>query len=216
MGAAIGLSLCAFAVSASPADPKNGVDYVTLPEAQQTDSTDKVEVVEFFSYACPHCNAFEAPLADWVKKQKQSGRIAFKRVPLSYRPQWVAVQQMYYALEALGKADEVHAKVFAAIHRDRMPYTTEEGVADIAVKVGIDRKEFIDVFRSFAVLSKVRRADQLSDSYKVNGVPMLSIDGRYDTSPGVLADNGLHQPEDQLFTSTLQVADYLVAKAGKK
>jgi thiol:disulfide interchange protein DsbA len=213
-GAAIGLSLLASMASATPANPQNEVDYLTLPEVQQTDSGNKVEVVEFFSYACPHCNAFEPSLAQWVKKQ--NGRVAFKRVPLAFHAQWVPLQKMYYALEALGKADELHAKVFNAVHGDRMRFENDDAVADIAVKIGLDRKQFLDVYKSFSVQTKVRRAGQLQDDYKITGVPMLAVDGRYETSPGILADHGLQQSESQLFTSTLQVADFLVDKAGKK
>jgi thiol:disulfide interchange protein DsbA len=213
-GAVIGLSLLALAASATPVNPQNEVDYLTLPELQQTDSGNKVEVVEFFSYACPHCNAFEPSLAEWVKKQ--NGKIVFKRVPIAFRAQWVPLQKMYYALEALGKADELHVQVFNAVHRDRMPFDNDNAIADIAVKIGLDRKQFLDVYNSFSVQTKVRRAGQLQEDYKITGVPTLAVDGRYETSPGILADHGLRQPESQLFTSALQVADFLIVKAGKK
>jgi protein dithiol oxidoreductase (disulfide-forming) len=213
-GVAIGLSLFVLAAAASPADPKNEVDYLTLREVQQTDSAGKVEVVEFFSYACPHCSAFEPSLSAWAKAQ--NGKVMLKRVPLAFRPQWVPLQKLYYALEALGKTEDMHAKVFAAVHHERMPYDDDKAIADLAVKLGLDRKQFVDVYNSFSVQSKVRRASQLSESYGVTGVPLLAIDGRYETSPGILADNGLHQPEEQLFVSALQVTDFLVAKAGKK
>lgn len=213
-GAAIGLFLFALVASASPADPKDSVEYLTLPEAQQTDSGSKVEVVEFFSYACPHCSAFEPSLAEWVKKQ--NGQIVFKRVPVAYRAQWVPLQKLYYVLEALGKTEEMHAKVFNAVHRDRLPYDNDAVIADLAVRIGLDRKQFLDVYNSFAVQTKLRRAAQLQDDYKITGVPTLAVAGRYETSPGILADHGLKQPEPQLFTSTLQVMDYLVGMAGKK
>jgi thiol:disulfide interchange protein DsbA len=104
--AAIALLLFALTASASPADPKDNKDYLTLPEVRQGEAGDKVEVIEFFSYACPHCNAFEPSISEWVKKQ--GGRIAFKRVPLAFHPQWVPLQKMYLSLEALGKVDEFH------------------------------------------------------------------------------------------------------------
>ncbi|HYD78523.1 MAG TPA: thiol:disulfide interchange protein DsbA/DsbL [Paucimonas sp.] len=211
---AAGMALCALTAAATPANPQNGADYLTLPEAQQTDSGNKVEVVEFFSYACPHCAAFEPQLAEWVKKQ--GGRIAFKRVPLAYRAQWVPLQKMYYALEALGKTEEVHARIFHAVHRERAPYDNDSAMIELAVKLGIDRKQFTEAYNSFGVQSKVRRTGQLQEAYRVTGVPMLAIDGRYETSPGFLADNGLRQPEEQLFASALQVADFLVTKAGKR
>jgi protein dithiol oxidoreductase (disulfide-forming) len=214
-GAAVGLSLYVLAASASPADPKYGVDYLTLPESQHTDAAGKVEVVEFFSYACPHCNAFEPSLSEWVKKQNGS-KVAFRRVPLAFHAQWVPLQKMYYALEALGRVDEMHAKVFYAVHRDRMPFATDNAVIDIAAKLGLDRQKFTDVYNSFTVQSKVRRAAELQEAYKAPHVPLLAVAGKYETSPGILSENGLTQPEDQLFSSALQVADFLIANAGKK
>src|SRR5437870_788528 len=108
--AALSLSLVAAAAFASPANPQNGVDYRTLDRAQQTDSGKKVEVTEFFWYSCPHCNALEPALEAWVKKQ--GDRIVFKRVPVMFREDFLPQQKLYYTLEAMGKLDELHQKVF--------------------------------------------------------------------------------------------------------
>lgn len=212
-GAALGLAffaLCATA-SATPADPKNGTDYLTLPEVQQTDAAGKIEVTEFFSYMCPHCNAFEPAIAAWVKKQGDN--IVFKRVPISFYPQWVPTARLYYTLEALGKTEQLHAKVFAAIHQERLRLETDEAVAAFMEKQGIDRKTFLDAYNSFSVQTRIRRTTTLQEAYRINGVPTVAVAGRYETSPGILSDHGLKQPEPQLFESTVQVLDHLVAKA---
>jgi thiol:disulfide interchange protein DsbA len=212
--AAIGLLLFALTASASPAEPKDNKDYLTLPEVRQGNAGDKVEVIEFFSYACPHCNAFEPSLSAWVKKQ--GGTIAFRRVPLAFHPQWVPLQKLYLSLEALGKADELHEKVFAAVHKERMPYSSDDAVVEIAVKLGLDRNQFLGIYNSFAVQTRQRSVAHLQDDYKVTGVPLLAVGGRYETSAGILDDNGLHLPEPELFTAALQVADFLVARSAKK
>jgi len=211
---AMSLSLVAIAASASPANLQNGLDYRTLAKPQPTDSGKKVEVIEFFSYACPHCSALEPSLADWVKKQGDN--IVFKRIPVGFRPQWVPLQQLYYSLEAMGKVDELNKKVFHAIHVERQSLENEGEIADFIAKQGIDRKKFLDLYNSFGVQTKVRRVEQLQENYKVDGVPMIVIDGRFVTAPSIVGASIGNQPEPALIAATLQVMDGLVAKAGKE
>ncbi len=212
--AAIGLSLVAAAAGASPANPQNGLDYRTLDKPQQTDSGKKIEVTEFFWYSCPHCNAFESSLADWVKKQGDT--IVFKRVPVAFRESFVPQQKLFYALEAMGKVEELHRKVFNAIHNERQSLDNEGAIADFIAKQGVDRKKFLDVYNSFGVQTKVRRVAQLQEAYKVDGVPLIAIDGRFETSPSIVGASIGNQPEPALFAATLQVMDTLIAKVGKE
>jgi thiol:disulfide interchange protein DsbA len=198
---------------ASPANPVNGVDYRTLDKPQQTDSGKKVEVTEFFWYACPHCYAFEPALEDWVRKQ--GNNIVFKRVPIAFRESFIPQQRLYYTLEAMGKTEELHKKVFDAIHVQHQSLDTDAAIADFIEKQGIDKKKFLDLYNSFSVQTKVRRAAQLQEAYKVDGVPLVAIDGRYLTSPSIAGASLGRQPESALQSATLQVMDWLVARAGK-
>ncbi|MBC7414925.1 MAG: thiol:disulfide interchange protein DsbA/DsbL [Herminiimonas sp.] len=209
----LGLGLMA-AAHASPAAPVNGAEYRTLEKVQTTDSGKKVEVTEFFWYSCPHCNAFEPALADWVKKQGDN--IVFKRVPVAFRESFQPQQRLYYALEAMGKADEMQKKVFQAIHVERKNLDTDAAIADFVAAHGIDRKKFVDVYGSFGVQSKVRRAAQLQEAYKIDGVPMIAIDGRFMTSPSIVGTAIGNQPENTLQVAALQVMDWLVAKSAKE
>ena len=211
--AAISLSLLAFAANASPANPANGIDYRTLATPQQTDSGQKVEVTEFFGYFCPHCNSFEPALADWVKKQ--GDKIIFKRVPVAFSDSAAPQQRLYYTLEAMGKADEFQRKVFDAIHVERRPLNADAQIFEFIAKQGLDKAKFIDLYNSFSIQSKVRRAVQLQGDYKVDGVPMIAIDGRYLTSPSIVAASVGNQPEPALQAAALQVMDALVAKSAK-
>jgi thiol:disulfide interchange protein DsbA len=212
--AVIALSVVAVTAGASPANPQNGVDYRTLAKPQQTDSGKKVEVTEFFWYMCPHCNALEPSLVAWVKKQ--DGNIVFKRVPVAFRESFVPQQKLYYALEAMGKVEELHGKVFHAIHVERQALETDNAIADWVAKQGVDRKKFLEVYNSFSVQTKVRRAMQLQEAYKIDGVPLIAIDGRYETSPSIVGASVGNQSEPVLHTATLQVMDWLVAKAAKE
>ena len=201
--AALTISLLAAGAQAAPDNPQNGVDYRTLEKPQQTDSGKKVEVTEFFWYSCPHCSALETDLAAWVKKQGDN--IVFKRVPVAFRESMVPQQKLYYTLEAMGKLDELHAKVFQTIHADRDPINKEQSIVEWAGKQGLDKAKFQELYNSFSVSSKARRATQLQDAFKVQGVPALGIAGRYYTD-GTLAGD---------MNRALQVTDYLIAEARK-
>jgi thiol:disulfide interchange protein DsbA len=216
--ALLAASLVATVVStpafASPTDPKSGVEYVTLAQPQPVQATGKkVEVIEFFMYHCPHCNALEPQFEQWVKKQGDN--IVLKRIHLTAGGPNDPEAHLYLTLEALGKVDEMHAKVFKAIHVDRIRMKDDATVIDWVSKNGIDRATFTNAWNSFGVMTKLRRLPQIIDAYKVDGAPTIVIDGKYQTSPATVYNTVKAGNENQLFQATLQVMDALVAKAAK-
>ncbi|WP_107876994.1 thiol:disulfide interchange protein DsbA/DsbL [Pseudoduganella sp. UC29_71] len=200
------------AAGASAAEPKEGVDYTTLASPVRTDTGKKVEVIEFFMYSCPHCNAFEPSLHDWVAKQ--GDKIAFRRVHFPAGGPNDAQAHAYLTLEAMGKLDEMHNKIFRAIHVDRNRLNKDDAMTDFLVKNGIDKAKYLEYFNSFAVQTKMKRAAQVISAYKVDSAPTIVIDGRFVTSPSQAGRPGM--PEQASQQATLQVMDYLVAKAAKK
>ncbi|TCS37441.1 thiol:disulfide interchange protein DsbA [Paucimonas lemoignei] len=210
---AVGFSLLAASASATPDNPQNGKDYLTLDKPQQTENTGKVEVLEFFWYNCPHCNVLDPVLHDWVKKQ--GDKISFKRVPVAFRDSFVPQQRLYYALEAMGKADEMQPKILRAIHVERQQLDTEAQIVDFISKQGIDKQKFLDLYNSFGVDSKVKRVPQLQQAFQINGVPTLAIDGRYVTSPSIISEGNGRMPEPALHAATMKVMDWLIAKSAK-
>jgi thiol:disulfide interchange protein DsbA len=205
------LGLAVAAATAAPANPQEGKDYTLLDKPMQTEPGQKVEVIEFFSYACPHCYALDPALHQWVKKQ--GDRVSFKRVPASFRPSWTVLQKLYYALEAMGKLEELHPKVFGAIHEQRQRLETDAAVTDFVVKYGIDRAKFLEAYNSFGVQTKVNRAMQLQEAMQVNSVPLVIVGGRYVTSPAQVGSTMGQQPEHILHAGMLQVTDWLVNKS---
>ena len=192
------------AVFAQGKKPEEGTEYLKLDKAVPVDAPPgKIEVIEFFWYACPHCNAFEPRLEAWLKTIPPD--IAFKRVPVAFRDDFVPQQRLYYALEAMGKVDELHAKVFNAIHVNYDALNREDLILAWVGKQGLDPAKFKELYNSSSVSSKARRAVQLQDAYKVQGVPALGVAGRYYTD-GTLAGNT---------ERALQVTEYLVAEARK-
>ncbi|MEI7782850.1 MAG: thiol:disulfide interchange protein DsbA/DsbL [Betaproteobacteria bacterium] len=201
--AALALSspLAALAQGKPPAD---GAEFISLEQAVPTEGgPGKVDVVEFFWYSCPHCNAFEPQLEAWLSKLPKN--IHFRRVPVMFRPNFEPQQRLFYVLEAMGKLPELHKKVFYAIHVEKQTLDTPELVAGWAAKQGLDKAKFVEQYNSFPVVTKARRATQLQEQYKVDGVPSLGIAGKYFTS-GSMAGT---------MQRALQVTDYLVAQAAK-
>ncbi|SFD04878.1 thiol:disulfide interchange protein DsbA/DsbL [Massilia yuzhufengensis] len=212
--ALIAATMVASAAFASPADPKNGVDFQTLAAAQPVQATGKkVEVIEFFAYHCPACNALEPAFNQWVKKQGDN--IVLRRIHLPFQGPADPEAHLYLTLEAMGKVEEYHHKIFRAVHVERKRLMTDDAIIDWAVKNGLDRAKFMETWNSFGVTTKLRRLGQVQSSYKVSGTPTIVIDGKYVTSPGQVAEGNKIQDGSQVMSATTQVLDALVARAAK-
>lgn len=200
--------LLAFLSGTACAELLEGRDYVLIPP-QQTEARDRIEVTEFFWYGCPHCYDFEPILSQWLKKLPQGA--VFRRIPAIYPGgRWAPAAKLFYALETVGEAERLHGQLFDAIHVDRMNYTREADVTDWLEKKGVDRKKFSEAYNSPAVKAKVERSLQLTEAYRVSGVPMIVIAGKYQTSNTLVGS----------FGALPVIMDELIAKAaaeqGKK
>lgn len=154
--------------------------YVTVEPAQPSDTTGKIEVLEFFAYSCPHCNSIEPMVQNWAKTLPDN--VVLKPVPVAFNASMADMQKLYYSLESLGRLD-LHSAVFKAIHAERKRIYDAEAITDWVVDQGVDRKAFEDVFNSFGVTSKVARANELAKLYSIDGTPSIAVGGRYVTSP---------------------------------
>lgn len=182
-----------------------GKDFTLVQPAQPGGTNGQIEVLEFFSYGCPHCGAFEPKLAKW--RAAQGKDVVFRRVPVSFgRPEWAALGRLYLTLNAMGLSDKLDAKVFEGVHKEYLKLAEEKIRNDWLTKQGVDVKKFNDTWRSFGVETQVRRADQAAESYRVQSVPALIIDGRF-----IPTDSGT-QGEEAGHTRVLVNADQLIAK----
>ena len=178
--------------------PRAGTDFLVLNQPAPVETaSDKIEVIEFFGYYCPHCNAFEPVLSAWVKQLPKD--VVFRRVPVAFNGGAAPQQRLYYALESMGLVEQLHARVFAAIHGERQNLSQGAAIADWVARQGVDRAKFTEQFDSFGVSTKAARARQLQTAYQVEGVPALGVAGRYYTD-GALARS---------MERVLQVADHL-------
>ncbi|MEY8876532.1 MAG: thiol:disulfide interchange protein DsbA/DsbL [Leptothrix sp. (in: b-proteobacteria)] len=171
----------------------------------------KIEVIEFFWYGCPHCNAFEPTLEAWVKKLPSD--VVFRRVHVGFRPTFEPQQRLYVTLETMGLVDTMQRKIFYAIHQQGVRLDKPEQIFDFVASNGVDRAKFIETYNSFGVQTKVRQGKQLAESYKIDGVPALGIHGRYYTSPSLAGGEGVPEVDGQARALTL--ADQLIAQVRK-
>lgn len=196
-----GLGLNTPALAQGPAKFVAGKDYLKLDRAVPTDSeAGKIELIEFFWYSCPHCNAFEPTFAQWVKNAPKD--VVVHRMPVAFRDDFAPQQRLYFALEAMGLLEKLHAKVFQAIHVERLPLNTDASILTWIEKQGVDKTKFTDTVKSFGVASKLKRAVQLQNDFKIEGVPSLGVAGKYYTD-GTFAGT---------MERALQVAESLLAQ----
>lgn len=203
--AGLGLPLLNTAFAQGAPSEGNGYEKMGTPVPVSL-SAGKVEVVEFFSYACPHCAQFEPLLGAWAKKPPTGAE--FRRVPVVFVGRnGKNFQAMYYALEELRLLDLLHGKAFEAIHVNRTlkPEATPEEIATWVGKNGGDAAKFLAAFSSFSTNAKIMRADQMTKTYEVDGVPLLIVQGRYRTSPAIARTE----------EAALRVTNYLVEMVRK-
>ncbi|PKO94747.1 MAG: twin-arginine translocation pathway signal protein [Betaproteobacteria bacterium HGW-Betaproteobacteria-10] len=192
LGAALTVATPAFAQTV-------GKDYTLISPAQPTEDAAKVEVIEFFSYGCPHCADFNPLVHAWAAKLP--GDVVFKKVPITFgRAAWDGIARLYYTLEITGDLARLESDVFRAIHSEKINLFEPGALTQWVVKKGVDEKKFTDTFKSFGVMSKVKRGDQMAQAYRISGVPSLAVDGKFMVG-------------GKDFNEQLAIADKLIAKA---
>lgn len=189
------------AAPAAPATPfvddgkwVEGKNYFRIEPAQaKVSGTDKIEVAEVFSYGCPACNAFHSTMNNLVSKLPANAAVAY--LPASFMPQenWPMLQRAYLTAQTLGVADKANDAMYEAVWNTKelsamqsesalkpaSALPTIEDAAKVYAKFGADPKEFVAVANSFAINTKVKRADDLMKAYGVEETPTIVVDGKY-------------------------------------
>lgn len=205
---AVGLALLAGLLSASawavPLSYVEGTHY--FPTSQKLATTDDgtIEVVEMFSYSCPHCFHLESTVHEWAKTLPDD--VKFVQVPAIFRDSWLELAKLHYTAEATGNLEKLHDKIFNAIHVEKRRLLTEDQVLDFVAEQGIDRDAFEKTMNSFTVKSKVKKALVMSQTSGILGVPSLIVNGQYFTSA-----SSAGSVEDMY-----KVAEFLIEQARQK
>lgn len=186
------------AASAQPT-PDEGIDYKLLRDPVPTSSPGKIEVLEFFWYACPHCFHLEPFVNKW--KKSLGSDVVFKKVHVAFRGD--TQQRIFYTLDALGEEERLGPKVFEEIHQRGNAMGSPNDALEWARRQGLDVAKFESTWNSFGVQTQQKRANALVAGYRIESVPTFGINGRYIASPAMAG--GSH-------ARALQIVDHLIAK----
>lgn len=199
-----GMGAASTGLAYGQAAPVEGTHYLKLsPPVPVSVPAGKYEIIEFFSYGCPHCFALEPAVESWAKKLPSD--VVFVRTPVAFNATYETYQKIYYALEVMGLVDAMNRKVFNAIHVQHQRLDKEADIVAFMSANGVDGAKFAQNFKSFTVQSKARQAQQLAEAYKIDGVPSFGVQGRYLTN-GTLAGSN---------ERAMAVAEALVQKLRK-
>ncbi len=178
-----------------------GTHYQRLSPTQPTSSSpDQIEVAEIFWYGCPHCYTFDPYLESW--KSDLSANVNFIRVPAVWNPLVQLHARAYYTAQALGKGEEMHTPIFREIHVNGNYLESEQALQTFFEQFDVSEEEFTNAFNSFAVHTKLQRAKELSQRYRIASVPTVIVNGKYSTDAGAAGDyNTLMELVDELVAS---------------
>lgn len=177
-----------------------GTHYEVMEMPVAVDDPDRIEVREFFFYGCPHCYDVEPLVADW--KSSLPADVHFVPTPVTFLRGGEPAARALYVAEARGILDKVHRPIFDAIHKHREPLFTATALARFFEKYGVSEEDFNELYGSFGVTTKVRKADTLTRESKITGVPAFTVAGKY----RILRKNLKSDVE------TFKVIDFLIEK----
>lgn len=179
---------------------KEDVDYKVYPQPAKVDDPNKIEVREYFSFACPHCFSLESSTRDW--KTKLGDDVNFVMTPVVFRPNWEPLASAYYIADALGKLDTIQPKLFHAIHVENKNLYSEDALAEFFTQFEVPEDKFRKLYSSFSIRVKVKQAKALAQSSRITGVPTMVVNGKYQVS--------IQQGKG--FSHLLNTVDYLIEK----
>ena len=201
---------------ASRAALAEGTNFVTLKPPQPTGQRNKIEVIEFFSYACPHCARFYPLLTAWVAKLPPD--VVLRRVPVGFgHDAWVNLQRAYYSLESTGDLTRLDGPLFHAIHEERKPLFDESSLADWVGRNGGNADKFAQAYTSLGVNTQTFQADKMAEDFRIQGVPSLAVAGQYVAFvPEAQGEDEEQRMKDMLANTDLLIARVRSERAGAK
>ena len=163
--------------AAAQGAPMEGRDVQALARPIAVPANGKIEVIEFFWYACPHCFAFEPTIEAWIARLPAD--VHFRRIPVGFDALKETHQRIFYTWEALGLVDQMHLKTFTRFHVQKRPVNTERDMLDFAQESGLEVAKVGQAWNSFSVQTKCREARRLEDDYGIEHMPEMAVAGRF-------------------------------------
>lgn len=158
---------------------RQNIEYRLIPP-QPVETGDRIEVIDFFWYGCPHCNNLQPALEEWIKRKPAD--VTLRRVPVILSDVWAPHARIYYTLERLGEVERLHQRVYFSYHVEGLQMSRPDVMERWAAANGIDRGRWWEAYSSAEVDAGIERAKRLTKAYSVRGTPSLVVDGRYLTS----------------------------------
>jgi thiol:disulfide interchange protein DsbA len=193
---------------AARADLAEGRDYVLAPQQKAADgkpASNKTEVIEFFSYACPHCFAMHPQITKW--SGSLPANVEFVRVPVAFgRREWGMLSRHYYTLQNLGELKRLDDLVFESIHKKGEQLFNEANLTAWAAKQGIDAEKYRTEFSSDRVTKAVMNAETLTRDLVIESVPKVVVARRYKVEAA----------EAKSYDDIFAIANGLIDKAAKE
>jgi thiol:disulfide interchange protein DsbA len=204
------------AAVASPDNPVPGREFVELKDPQPVTAAapGKIEVIEFFMYHCPACNALEPTLKSWVPTRE--GAVSFRRVHIPHAEKNDPEAHLFLALDAMQLEGALHDKVMHTWHVERRRLLSDADNAQWAAANGIDQQKFHAFYDSFSVTAKLRNLTRYVNGYGVDSTPTLVIDGRYLTTPAMIGEANPELTGQTIGPATMKVVDALIERARKQ
>jgi thiol:disulfide interchange protein DsbA len=192
----------------TPTAFKAGKDYELISTSEiipKLTPKTQVQVLEFFSYACPACYHFEPTLDKWLAKKPSY--VKFERVPIVFQPSWRSLARAYYIAQMLGVEKKLTPAIFKAIHVERQDLSNPKLQEEFFIKHGVKQHEF-ESMASFSpgIDAQLLRSDTFMQKDKILAAPTLVIDNRYKVDPSMIGGDPVR---------FLQVTDYLIEKVRK-
>ena len=161
--------------------------YTEIKPTIATADADKVEVIEYFWFGCPHCFRFEPDINQWAESKPSHVEFIREAPPLNRN--WRAHSEAFYAAQVMGVTDIMFEPFFNAIHVKRQRLNTADAIGDFVTKLGIDGKAFMKTMKSFEVDKRIRQAMQKARDAGISSVPSVVINGKYLTSGSMAGSN---------------------------
>ena len=177
------LALALLSFPAGAQQIRRDLDYRLIPQPQPVQSGDRIEVIEFFFYACPYCNELSPHIERW--RAKKPADVVFRRLPVVRHDSWAPLAKTYFTLESMGELERLHAAVYRSYHVDDLYMSQDKVIADWAGKHGLDAEKFMSIYRSDETLKKVEQARKMTMDYDIQGTPSVVVDGKFLTSTGM-------------------------------
>lgn len=174
-------------------------------QALVAEDTNKIQVIEFFNYACFWCRKLHPELDTWHDKEPPN--VAFRRYPIVFGKGWEVLAKAYYVVEMLQKNRLLDKEFFKAVHEDSIDLTQEKLLQAFFEKQGIPEQKFKEIYESFAVARKLTYSNEVGNAYQIVASPAVIINspsGSYLITPNMAGDQGV-----------LKVMDYLIARETK-